>query len=201
MYCPYSITLLHKIESSKIILGTTFAENWPVTLHLCGLDMLKNQDLAWMAFHGARRDLPQGAVLVEPGIPLKAIYVILTGEFAVSGSSAHKISKLGPGQIVGEVARTAPPRPSVIIRAAPVGAVLAVDRAILMEKLRSDGGMATRFREASTVCRTHRARIALDRLNEVLGETGESASAAPRAIGADTTTRLLRLLKMLDLAA
>src|SRR4051812_32421093 len=59
-----------------------------------------------VAAHGQRRELPGGAVLVQPGDSAVPFFVVLAGELEIvrpAGTAETLITACGPGQFTGEV--------------------------------------------------------------------------------------------------
>jgi CRP/FNR family cyclic AMP-dependent transcriptional regulator len=68
-----------------------------------GLDV---EDVEELTAHAVVLDAPRGAVLVEPGTPSTACYVVVRGAIEVSTSHAgarHRIGVLGPGRLCGHM--------------------------------------------------------------------------------------------------
>ena len=79
-------------------------------LYIFGL--LTDADVEWMAQTGTRRWVEAGEVLIQEGKPVDAVILLLDGELTVSVKGVGEISRLGVGEIVGELSYVdSPPRP------------------------------------------------------------------------------------------
>ncbi len=71
------------------------------------LEGLSDEDIEWVASFAVPEDLPIGGLLTTEGEPGDALYLVISGDLEVvkrSGSGDVPIARLGPGEIVGEMA-------------------------------------------------------------------------------------------------
>jgi signal transduction histidine kinase len=97
---------------------------------------LSEDDLAWVADAGEPVDLAQGDLLATEGSPGDALFVIVSGELEVvkrSRTTDVPIARLGPGEIVGEMAvLEAQPR-MASVRAVVDSRVISIGRDAILE--------------------------------------------------------------------
>src|SRR5438105_2157725 len=73
------------------------------TLYLFGV--LNETDIEWMMAAGRREPIPAGAILVQEGSPLDAMYIVLQGQFRVSiaADGGTELARLLAGEVIGEI--------------------------------------------------------------------------------------------------
>jgi CRP/FNR family transcriptional regulator, cyclic AMP receptor protein len=131
-------------------------------LYIFGL--LTDADVGWMARSGVRRHVQDGEVLIAEGKPMDSVILLLDGELSVVTGDTGEISRLGVGEIVGEMSYvdSAPPSASVIARGSCLA--LFLDKAVLTDKLEADVAFACRFYKALAVLLADRLRGTVRRL-------------------------------------
>src|SRR5579862_2951325 len=105
-------------------------------LYIFGL--LTDADVEWMARTGSRRWVEAGEVLIQEGRPVDAVILVLDGELTVSVEGVGEISRLGVGEIVGEMSYVDSAPPSATVSASTRSLALFIDKRQLTEKLDSD---------------------------------------------------------------
>ena len=125
-------------------------------LYIFGL--LTDADVDWMARAGVRRRVADGEVLIEEGRAIDSIILLLEGELSVVAKGAGEISRLGAGEVVGEMSfvDSAPPSASVIARGTCLALVLG--KKALTEKLEADTAFGCRFYKALAIFLADRLR-------------------------------------------
>jgi signal transduction histidine kinase len=97
------------------------------------------EELAWLASHGAVRHLDGGDVLTTKGMPVEALYVLLTGHVAIfvdRGAGRHKVMEWHAGDVTGMLPYSrlvSPPGDSVALEPT---VILALDRDHLITMIR-----------------------------------------------------------------
>lgn len=106
-----------------------------------------DEDVAWTVTHGVEQPVAAGRILVREGEPANAVYVVLAGSFAVSseGLGVEFLWRLGPGEVVGQAFPDPAVPPIGTVRAECDGAVLAIPRTPLDERLHRDAAFAPRL--------------------------------------------------------
>jgi CRP-like cAMP-binding protein len=134
---------------------------------------LNDQDIDWVMAHGIKQELPEGALLVEEGQPVGALYVILNGLFnvTVAARPGAVIRRMAGGEVVGEISFVESVNASATVKALVKSDVLALPRPLVAGRLREDAGFAARFYRALGVVLAYRLRT----LNRWQGETGTRA--------------------------
>ncbi len=117
---------------------------------------LAEEDLQWVAGSAEHRDLAAGEVLTSEGDPGDALFAIVAGELDVVKRSRNAdvpIARLGPGEIVGEMAvLEARPR-NASVRAATDACVVRIGRDVVL------GLVQTRPAAAMSIIRTVTERL------------------------------------------
>ncbi len=90
------------------------------------LGELSDRDVDWMMAAGKREQISPGAVLVQEGKPVEALYIVLEGLLRVSVESAgsHELARLGSGEIIGEMSFVDAHPPSATVKALENSTVL-----------------------------------------------------------------------------
>src|SRR5262249_14134644 len=111
-------------------------------LYLLGL--LNEADLEWMLATGRRERVAAGAVLIQEGHPIDAMYIVLHGRFrvAIAAHSGTDIAGLEAGEVVGEISFVDSRPPTATVTAREDALVLAIPRRQLVAKLKQDVGFA-----------------------------------------------------------
>ena len=128
------------------------------------MGVLDDDDCDWLARHGQRQTVAPGTVLIQQGQPEpSALYVILEGQLSVD-MQGRQVSQMEVGEMFGEVSFVDSRPPSATVRALATTHLLAIDRALIRQKLDSDPGFASRLYRAIAV-------FLADRLRRDLGGT------------------------------
>jgi CRP-like cAMP-binding protein len=122
------------------------------------LTQLTDADIDWLRASGQRREVPLGAVLIEQGRPIEAVFIVLEGRLSVYGAAGS--GDIGIGEMLGEISFVDARPPSADVVANEDSVVLAVPRRELQEKLDADPGFAARFYRAIALLLSHRLRDA-----------------------------------------
>lgn len=152
------------------------------------LGQLSDDDIEWMINVGAPRHLPVGAVLIREGQPVDAIYILLEGALSITAEAlpGKEITRLGAGEIIGEISFVDSRPPSATVTATEEAKVLMVDRAQLHARLEQDARFAARFYRAVAVFLAARVRNTVSRLGyntpQALNEEMESANEIDLAL-------------------
>ena len=80
---------------------------------------LSDKDVDWMMATGQRERILPGAVLIQEGKPVEALYIVLEGLLRVSVESAgsRELARLGSGEIIGEMSFVDAHPPSATVKA------------------------------------------------------------------------------------
>ncbi|MBO9542542.1 cyclic nucleotide-binding domain-containing protein [bacterium] len=124
------------------------------------LGELTEQDLDWLVTRGSPQTAVRGRAIIVQGQPIDSMFIILDGSFAVvAGAHEDKpLAVVGSGEIVGEMSLVDQGPPSATVRAREDSRVLAIARADLEEKLRTDIGFNARFHRALALFLADRLR-------------------------------------------
>jgi CRP-like cAMP-binding protein len=141
------------------------------TLYLFGI--LNEADIEWMMAVGRREYVPAGALLVQEGQPLDAMYIVLQGQFRVSIADGIELACLLAGEVIGEISFVDSRPPTATVTALEDAFVLAIPRSQLTVKLAEGDGFAARFYHALSILLADRLRSA-DRLHSAVSRLGNS---------------------------
>jgi CRP/FNR family transcriptional regulator, cyclic AMP receptor protein len=124
------------------------------------LGELNDEDIDWMIKHGQKQHLASGATLVQEGKPLDKMHLILDGAFGFSAArlGGREVSKMGVGEVIGEVSFIDSRPPSGTVTARLPSVVLSIPLPKLAAKLREDFGFAARFYRALSMMLAYRLR-------------------------------------------
>lgn len=140
------------------------------------LGQLSDGDVEWMAKHGTRLRLSDGEPIVREGEPIDRLFLTLSGRYRVTVSDGRELTRLGAGEIVGEIAFVDSAPPSATVTALGESVVLALPRALLQQRLAADEGFAARFYRALAIFLADRLRASTRRLG--YGAAGDLDSQA-----------------------
>ena len=123
-------------------------------------------DIDWLVAVGRQQAIATGQVLITEGKPIDALYIILEGHFAVSVAAMgnRTVAEVGCGEVIGEMSFIDERPPSATVTAQEPSRVLAVSRAAVMARLRTDIGFGARFYRALAVFLSDRLRATVSHL-------------------------------------
>lgn len=128
------------------------------------LGQLNDADVEWLATVGERRKVQAGAELIREGVELDTVYLVLDGQLSVWAGNSLKLAHLASGDILGEMSLVDSSRTSAAVRVDSDALVLAVPKAALTERLKSDVGFAARFYKAIALFLADRMRNTIRRM-------------------------------------
>jgi CRP-like cAMP-binding protein len=133
-------------------------------LYIFGL--LTDADVEWIARNGRRRIVRDREILIREGRPVESIILLLRGEFVISAQATGEISRLGVGEIVGEMSFVDSAPPSATVTAAGECLALFIDKATVARKLDADAAFGCRFYRALAIFLADRLRGAMRRMGD-----------------------------------
>lgn len=147
------------------------------------LGELAAEDLDWLLETGERRNLPAGSVLLSEGERPQAVWILLEGVFSLSMAAFHgsELTRLGPGEMVGEMSYLSGEAASATITTLDECAVLAVHRKDLDQRVSADPVFAARLYRAFALLAQTRLRERVAYLADWRPRTRESSSATDLA--------------------
>lgn len=170
-------------------------------LYIFGL--LTDEDIEWMASVGRRRRLEPGEILIRQDESTTSIVLLLEGRLAVDVRGFGVVTRLGSGEIVGEMSMVDSSLPSATVTADGACCVLLLDKMTLLQKCDSDNGFGYRFYRALAVFLADRLRErerrlkplgSLVQLNDEAPDTLDIEILDKVSIAGDRFDRLLKRL-------
>lgn len=169
------------------------------------LGQLHDRDVEWLAQVAQRRTLEAGAVLMQEGKRIDALYLLLEGRMSVHLDRVGAVAEMGAGEILGELSLVERGPASATVTAIKPCQLLAVSQDALRERLDSDDAFGHRLYRALAMLLADRLR---DRVNRVryqgkgdLASEGQLEDELDEGL-LDTVTlageRFDRLLKILE---
>lgn len=106
-----------------------------------------DDDITWVIENGIQQHVAPGRELITEGEEIDAVYVVLEGTFVVSSAALGIafLSRLGPGEIAGEMSFIRGVPPIGTVRAETDATVLEIPRERLRAKIAKDEAFAGRF--------------------------------------------------------
>lgn len=154
------------------------------------LGMLTDEDVDWLASHGARWEVADEEVLVGHGKPCQALFVVLEGKLQLE-STPDEPTYLGRGDLFGEAHLLNGATVDGRLKARGAGVVFAVPYTELDSKLNLDVDFASRLYRALAVIVAHRSATP-----SALGLVGPTPAHPINTYLADD--RMRRLLNRMD---
>ncbi|MGB3519787.1 MAG: cyclic nucleotide-binding domain-containing protein [Elainellaceae cyanobacterium] len=130
---------------------------------------LSDRDFEWLLTSGQHRHLTAGQMLIQEGESIDALYLILTGTFAVCVQALgnREVAHLSVGELVGEMSFVEDRPPSATVQALEDASVWAIPRLMLTAKLSQDVAFASHFYRALSILLSDRLRSTVTRLGGV----------------------------------
>ncbi|MGB3404702.1 MAG: cyclic nucleotide-binding domain-containing protein [Microcoleaceae cyanobacterium] len=132
------------------------------------LSELNHRDIDWMINHGIQEQIESGMILIHEGKPINALYIVLDGSLSVSVAAVgdREISRIGKGEVLGEMSFIDGRLPSATVKALTPTLVLSIPKHKLSEKLEQDVLFALRFYRAVTKFLSSRLRNTVNRFGD-----------------------------------
>lgn len=137
------------------------------------LSQLNDEDAEWLARTGRIVSCNDGDRLITEGVATQDLYFVLAGEVGVEVGGAGEVARLGRGEVIGEMSFVDSAPPSATIVAHQKAKVLAVDKRVIEERLRTDSGFAGRFYKAIAIFLADRLRSTMGRMRSDGGLRGD----------------------------
>jgi CRP-like cAMP-binding protein len=128
------------------------------------LGQLNDSDVEWLAINGERRNIAPGTEFIREGSDIDTVYLILDGEMSVWAGGRVKLATVASGDILGEMSLIDSSKTSASVRCESPSTVLAIPKATLTARLRSDVGFAARFYKALALFLADRMRNTIRRM-------------------------------------
>ena len=123
------------------------------------LGHLNDLDIEWMINNGNKEDLETGDRLIRKGETIENLYIILSGQLAISdGESEKHIAHIGGGEIVGEMSFLESRPPSVSVIATEPATVYSISRELMNSRLATNLEFRANFYYAISLFLSNRLR-------------------------------------------
>lgn len=124
------------------------------------LNEFDESDVHWLLGAGTEQQIHSGATIIQEGSHPSALYFVLEGLLGLSVSSAgdKQLAALGSGELVGEISFLEDRPATATVSAVESTLLLAVPRAALQEKIKSDAAFASRFYRSLALISSSRLR-------------------------------------------
>jgi len=119
---------------------------------------LRDADVEWLAEAGRVVTVPPGHRLLHQGVQSESLFILLDGRVAIEVKGLGEISRIGAGEILGEVSFVDSRPPLATVTCLTPTRVLDVPRRQIHEKLAADDHFAARFYRAVAVFLADRLR-------------------------------------------
>jgi len=128
------------------------------------LGQLNDSDVEWLATTGERQNIKAGTEFIAEGSDLDTVYLILEGHMSVWAGNRVKLATVSSGDILGEMSLIDSSKTSASVRCETPSVVLAISKAQLTARLKSDVGFAARFYKALALFLADRMRNTIRRM-------------------------------------
>lgn len=125
---------------------------------------LNDSDVEWLSNVGERQKIAPGTELIREGSDLDTVYLILDGQMSVWSGGRIKLATLASGDILGEMSLVDSSKTSASVKCETESVVLAISKAKLGDRLKTDIGFAARFYKALALFLADRMRNTIRRL-------------------------------------
>jgi len=125
---------------------------------------LSDTDVDWLTQQGVRKLMPAGATLIHHGTAVESVFVVLDGSLGVFAANNVRIAQVGTGDILGEMSLVDSGLSAASVVVETDAVVLAVAKAVLLDKLTRDVGFAARFYRALAMFLAERMRSSIRRM-------------------------------------
>ncbi len=122
------------------------------------LGQLNDTDVAWMGQSGRKMTLRPGDRLIQEGRETPDLFIVLDGQVDVQVAGVGTVASLSSGEILGEMSFVDKAPPSATVIAARQTRVLALEKALIEERLGSQPDFAARFYKALAIFLADRLR-------------------------------------------
>ena len=111
------------------------------------LGILDDGDLEWLIENGSAKQLQEGDYLMRQGIPVEAMYFLLTGTLSVEleKPQPRQLAEIESGEVVGEISLLDSRPSTASIRALDESLLLEIRHDALKPKLETDLGLQARL--------------------------------------------------------
>jgi CRP-like cAMP-binding protein len=122
------------------------------------LGQLNDSDVEWFSTVGERQRIAPGTELIREGSELDTVYIILDGQMSVWSGGRVKLATVASGDILGEISLVDSSKTLASVKCETESVVLAISKATLSDRLKTDVGFAARFYKALALFLADRMR-------------------------------------------
>ena len=131
------------------------------------LDQLSDSDVDCLAEMGHKESVPAGVSMIHEKKPSDSVYIVLSGILSISVSIRGKqeVTRLGHGEIIGEMSFLKARSSSTSVKALDDSVVFAIPKRKLASKLEEDMSFAAHFYYVLAITLANRLRNTVVRLS------------------------------------
>ncbi|MGL1936214.1 MAG: cyclic nucleotide-binding domain-containing protein [Fibrobacterales bacterium] len=137
------------------------------------LGQLHDEDMDWIIENSEKRNMGITEVLIRAKQPVKELYIVLSGQFAIMSYHTSDITYIGEGEVLGEMSFLEAQLPEVSVISSDESAVIAVSFNVLYAKMEEDPGFAARMYKAIALFLSMRLRKTTNQLVESIHDDDE----------------------------
>lgn len=130
------------------------------------LGQLSDTDIEWMINNGSKHTIDQGEYLVEQGMSIDSLHIILSGGLKIFNKDNPDltITRIGAGEIIGEMSFVDARPPSVSVIATEQSDVYSISLDHMKRRMEVDTRFAARFYYSIALFLSERLRKTTSRL-------------------------------------
>ena len=146
---------------------------------LAFLSGLTDDDVTWILETGKEQQVMTGTIIIDEGSQLDSLYIVLSGLFGIRVSTVEgQLSKLGPGELLGEVSFVENLPASATVTALESSQILVIPRRSLEAKIEADPAFAVRLYKSFACILSRRLRERVDELGRKLSSSSPTEDGA-----------------------
>ncbi len=146
------------------------------------LGQLEDSDVDWILENSQRKSVSISEGLIKSKQPVKSLFIIVDGQFAIVSSKVKEITYVGKGEILGEMSFIESIVPNVSVIATSNAVVLEIPFEAIQENMEYDLGFAARMYKAFALFLSVRLRKTTIQFEESMDDRLEEEELVPRDV-------------------
>ncbi|MGL1904311.1 MAG: cyclic nucleotide-binding domain-containing protein [Fibrobacterales bacterium] len=139
------------------------------------LGQLHDEDMDWIIEHSEKRNLGITDLLIRAKQPVKELYIVLSGQFAIMSYFTSDITYVSEGEVLGEMSFLEGRLPEVSVISSDESSIIALSFTALYAKMEEDPGFAARMYKALALFLSMRLRSTTNQLVDSMHESKDEA--------------------------